>query len=210
MTQTTRYSPQLVMARRTLTNLPKLSPPRPLSVHSFRPGDEAAWNRIICESFGRDADFDQEIRQREPYHPDRVMFADVHGQPMATATAWHKPEDDSGHGHLHMVGRRALPEAKGTGYWASLAALWRLQREGRCSAMLQTDDFRLPAIVIYLRLGFVPQIVHPNQPERWRGVFARLNGVEPTEDVLRAIAEGDSAGKRRQTKPLPALRSNGA
>ena len=175
------------MVRPQLADLPRLSPPSPFSVHAFRPGDDTAWNRIISDSFGRDADFEREIRQREPFHPDRVMFADVEGEPVATATAWYKAEEGPGRGHLHMVGRRSLAAAKGTGYWASLAALWQLRREGRCHVLLQTDDFRLPAIVTYLRLGFIPQVVHLNQPDRWRAVFATLRGLEPSESVLQAI-----------------------
>lgn len=175
----------MLLPRRTV--LPGLSPPTPFSVHAFRPGDDLAWNRIISESFGRAADFDREIREREPYHPDRVMFADVDGEAVATATAWHRPDDGPERGSLHMVGRRSLVGAKGAGYWASLAALWRLRAEGCDDVVLQTDDFRLPAIVTYLRLGFVPQIVHPNQPGRWRAVFANLHGIEPSGPALRAI-----------------------
>ena len=170
-----------------MDDLPDLSPPSPFSVHAFRPGDEAAWNRIVSDSFGRNADFEREIRQREPYHPDRIMFADVDCEPVATASAWNRKDDGPERGNLHMVGRRSLPAAKGAGYWASLGALWRLRREGRRDVLLQTDDFRLPAIVTYLRLGFIPHIVHPNQPDRWRAVFAEFHGLEPSEAILRAL-----------------------
>ena len=89
-----------------------------------------------------------------------------------------------------MVGRKPGPEFKGTGFWASLGALRHLAKEGRCSARLDTDDFRLPAIVIYLRLGFRPLLVHPNQRERWRRVLARLGMANPVPESLEELLDG--------------------
>ena len=44
--------------------------------------------------------------------------------------------------------------------------------------MLDTDDFRLPAIKNYLNLGFVPVYVGENHGERWRIIFKKL-GCSP-------------------------------
>lgn len=40
--------------------------------------------------------------------------------------------------------------------------------------ILRTDDFRLPAIKVYLQLGFAPLFDHPSYPERWRLITTRL------------------------------------
>jgi len=44
-------------------------------------------------------------------------------------------------------------------------------REG----VLDTDDFRLPAIRTYLGLGFMADVVEADHSNRWPAIFARLN-----------------------------------
>ena len=55
---------------------------------------------------------------------------------------------------------------RGLGFHVSLACTHIMAAEGRTSAVLQTDDFRLPAIKSYLRLGFAPLLMHENQRQR--------------------------------------------
>ena len=59
-------------------------------------------------------------------------------------------------------------------------------REGRQRAFLSTDDFRLPAIRTYLKLGFEPYLVHENQRERWRKVLAAIGRAGEYEACLTA------------------------
>jgi hypothetical protein len=40
--------------------------------------------------------------------------------------------------------------------------------------MLDTDDFRLPAVKTYLNLDFVPIYVDVDQPDRWCEVLEKL------------------------------------
>ncbi len=40
--------------------------------------------------------------------------------------------------------------------------------------VLRTDDFRIPAIKTYLKLGFVPTYDHASYAARWQEVFAEL------------------------------------
>jgi mycothiol synthase len=39
---------------------------------------------------------------------------------------------------------------------------------------LKTEDFRLPALKTYLRLGYEPLLYAPDMPERWRAICNRL------------------------------------
>jgi mycothiol synthase len=41
-------------------------------------------------------------------------------------------------------------------------------------AVLETDDFRLPAVRTYLRLGFVPEPRTPGDARRWSKVLRNL------------------------------------
>ena len=45
---------------------------------------------------------------------------------------------------------------------------------GLDQAVLETDDFRLPAVRTYLRLGFVPEPRTPGDARRWSKVLRNL------------------------------------
>jgi mycothiol synthase len=51
-------------------------------------------------------------------------------------------------------------------------------RAGYRRIYLLTDDFRLPAIKTYLRLGFVPFLFEEGMEQRWREVLRRLEWPE--------------------------------
>lgn len=171
-------TPQLRMLRPDLNDLPDLVLPPGYQLRSYLPGDAAHWERILAASFGGDpARFSFErIMQRDPaYRPERVLFITAaDGTPVATASAWHRAGLLEGAGSVHYVG--VVPEAQGQrlGYWMTLATLHHMRRDGFRRAMLSTDDFRLPAIKTYLRLGFEPLLAHENQRERWPKVLAEL------------------------------------
>jgi mycothiol synthase len=40
--------------------------------------------------------------------------------------------------------------------------------------VLRTDDYRIPAIKVYLKLGFVPTYDHLSYPDRWQAIFLAL------------------------------------
>ncbi|MCJ7822097.1 MAG: GNAT family N-acetyltransferase, partial [Armatimonadetes bacterium] len=63
---------------------------------------------------------------------------------------------------------------RGLGRALVLSVLRRLREVGVASATLDTDDFRLPAIRLYLALGFRPELTHESHAERWRDVRREL------------------------------------
>jgi mycothiol synthase len=164
-----RLIPQLVMRRVHLFDLPTVELPPGYSIRSFREGDEAAWERIIRVTFENPTyEFNQVMKSDPAYRPERVLFV-VHGdEPVATASAWQVDRFGPVIGYLHMVGVSPEHQGKHLGYWVSIAVLHQFVEAGRMEAVLQTDDFRLPAIKTYVRMGFEPLLVHENQRERWR------------------------------------------
>ena len=50
----------------------------------------------------------------------------------------------------------------------------RAQHRGHQSVGLQTDDWRLPALHIYLTMGFKPVMNRDDMPERWASVYHLL------------------------------------
>ncbi|BBI33504.1 GNAT family N-acetyltransferase [Cohnella abietis] len=175
-----RQLPQLIM-RRTLENLPEVQLPEGYVLRSFQPGDEKHWERIVEKAFRRIRSFQEEIRSHFYFQPDRVLFVCAGELPVATACAWQEPawEDDSG--YLHMVGVDPEHSGRGLGYQISLAALRQMIVDGRFHALLETDDFRLPAVRTYVKLGFTPDAPTESLRSRWGIVYRKLNlpcGVE--------------------------------
>lgn len=169
--------PQLAMVRVDLDDLPAVELPDGYSIRSYRPGDAAAWCEIITESFGGKRElshFEGTMRADFPFRPERILFVTHGDELVATASAWCKPDWDVEAGYIHMVGCRPSHAGKGLGYAVSLAVLHRHVEDGRKRACLHTDDFRVPALKTYLRLGFVPRLVHENQRERWRAALENL------------------------------------
>lgn len=164
-----QLSPQLVMRRDNLLNLPAVVLPPGYSIRSFREGDDAAWDRIIQVTFeSPEYDFNKVMKADPAYRPERVLFVTHKDEPVATASAWQVDRFGPVVGYLHMVGVSPEHQGKHLGYWVSVAVLHQFVEAGRMEAVLQTDDFRLPAIKTYLRMGFEPVLVHENQRERWR------------------------------------------
>ena len=166
-------SPQLFMRLDALDALPPLDLPDGMSVRTEREGDEAVWEALVERAFDTHYSFEKMMRRHKGYRPDSVRFVCRDGKEIATAAA---VEQDwfPGEGWLHMVGTDPVARGTGAGRLAVLAALHRLAEYGFKTAVLSTDDFRLPAISLYLSLGFRPLILRDDHAERWARVKQKL------------------------------------
>jgi len=169
--------PQLVMFKESLTELPGIRLAQGYTVRSFQPGDEKAWETIINEAFGGEHHF-AKMADDEQFKPERIFFICWDGNPVATASAWWREKWGDDTGYLHMVGALSSHAGRKLGYMVSLAAMYRMAEEKRISAILQTDDTRIAAIVSYLKLGYEPKIVDAGQIERWKVIFTEINDQE--------------------------------
>ena len=166
---------QLIMSIEKLEYLPTAPLPDGYSVRCYQPGDEKAWEKIIKAAFERERSFTEKVTGDEYFRPERVLFA-CHREegPVATACAWHVPKTPEHIGYLYMVGTLPAHQEKGLGYAVCLAAINQMIRDNKTAALLVTDSFRLPAIKIYLKLGFQPQPVHPSHLLVWDGILQQL------------------------------------
>ena len=146
-------------------------------MRTYEDGDDAHWARIVSRAFGWAVSpdiFRREIAEQEAFEPEGVFFLLHRGEPVGTATTWSRPDLGRGAGYVHMVA--VVPEhtGKGLGKVLTVAVLRRLKRLGFRSAFLHTDDQWLPAIKIYLELGFEPVIEEETVCRRWVEVFRGL------------------------------------
>ena len=179
---------QLRMVRPNLKDLPALELPTGYSMRTYRKGDEEHWARIISDSFGgreRTAqDTENEITGRDVFVPDGFYFVTYRDVPVGTACAWRQSVDEEDVGYVHMVGVVAEHTGHKLGKWVSLAVLSYFRDNGFKCSMLDTDDFRIPAIKTYLNLGFIPVYVEEGQPERWSDIFEKLGLPSMSTQIL--------------------------
>ncbi len=177
------------MVRPTLDGLPAHPLPSPFTLRPYRPGDEATWARIESlsdphtavtadlfeEQFGAD---EAELSARQRY------LCDGDGAAVGTITAWHN-DDYPGrrYGRVHWVA--IVPSHQGRGLAKPLlASCLELMEELGCEgAYLTTEPPRIPAINLYLRFGFTPDVRSEDQRRAWQAI------LEQVKDEFRPAVE---------------------
>lgn len=115
----------------------------------------------------------------DPLIPEDGIFFAVtpEGRIFSTATVQVLP----GHiGNLHMVGSCADVRGKGGGRAVCSAVIEYFKKHEIRLAYLNTDDFRKPAIKIYLDLGYRPYLYEGDMAERWHALMAYF-GIDELE-----------------------------
>ena len=102
-----------------------------------------------------------------------VFVIDDNGKVVATASARYV-ERFPVSGYVHWVAVDPQHRGKRLGNVAMERVLWRFFNDGRDTAILETDDVRLPAITSYLGLGFIPHYTEADHEDRWSHVFGLL------------------------------------
>jgi mycothiol synthase len=166
--------PQLCMIRDRLFDLPEMLLEEDYRIQDFHSGNESDWEEIIKDSFQYSFNYGKQMESDDQYRPERVLFIYHKDRPVATASAWFREKYGPEMGYLHMVGVLSSYTGKGLGLQISLAALHCMRQEGRSKVFLHTDDFRLPAIKTYLKLGFTPQVDSAEVADRWKKISILL------------------------------------
>ncbi len=115
----------------------------------------------------------------DPLIPEDGIFfvASPEGRIISTATV--QVRDDHT-GNLHMVG--SVSDVRGTGAGKAVCKAvvdYFIKHEIKV-AYLNTDDFRKPAIKIYLDLGYRPYLYDTDMPERWHALMEYF-GIDKLE-----------------------------
>ncbi len=107
-----------------------------------------------------------------PDVPHTFVIAEA-GALIATASVRYL-ERFAGHGYVHWVAVDPRARGRRLAMIAMGAVLQAFAEDGHDSAILETDDHRLPAIASYLGQGFIPHYTDPDHPLRWSRVFAAM------------------------------------
>ena len=150
--------------------------PAEYEIRNYRPGDrEALKDAVIALTIERmtDASLDEKILCHAGLVPEESLFIVWKGEtPVGTACGYLTPE--AGKGTLHMVSVLASESGHGLGQLVCAKATEWLIGQNAPVIDLTTDDFRMPAVMTYLRLGYLPVIDDEEMFDRWQQMFARL------------------------------------
>ena len=158
---------------------PRLADMRPLDRPDIRIATEAdadGLSRLLGSAFPEHewtADRARSDLLRDP-SVAAVYVIDGPDGLLATASArYHIPFP--GAGYVHWVGVDPAARGQQLGTVIMAAVMGRFVTDGFDTAILETDDPRLPAITSYLAQGYVPQYPDADHEVRWSAVFAALS-----------------------------------
>jgi mycothiol synthase len=111
--------------------------------------------------------------------PNSLFFAidRTSGEAVATAGAVHNTRDGMFPfgGELGWVATIPTHQARGLGRAVSAAATRRLIDAGYESIRVGTQDHRLSAIKLYLKLGYVPYPYQGDMADRWKQICSKID-----------------------------------
>lgn len=167
------------------------------TIRNWREGEIEDWTRI-CENglIGKDdgtfRDWKDAILGEKAIVPERDVFfvCRENDVPEATLTAFVQP---NGMGDIHMVA--AAPSIRGNNVNRMMLAYGMKKLDAEMPhrprlTELTTDDWRIPAVVGYLKGGFRPVNWDTDMVERWTKLCNDLNihGIEMLDE------QGNSTG----------------
>ena len=168
---------EMIWPEDRLATPPEYSPPDDYRLRTFRPGDEKAYIELM-RAAGFDCWTDETLDEvLKNAIPEGVIFAEHEASSAIAATAmgWYKPNDLFPDAYeMGWVAASPEHQGRGLGRVVTAASTDTIIRAGASSIYLLTDDWRLPAIKGYLRVGYVPFFSKPDIKPCWQEVFSKL------------------------------------
>jgi mycothiol synthase len=169
----------LVMRRPHLFQLPNItSLPEGYVLRTFNGEDDLKSLALtLSAAFGFLWDAER-VRSKLTEAPDvkAVYLVTWQGRPVATASSRYVPDLFPKAGYVHWVGTHPDHARKGLASALVAQLLRDFLDRGYKEAVLETDDFRIPAIVTYLKFGFLPiyDVNEEDHRARWSVVFQTM------------------------------------
>jgi mycothiol synthase len=172
--------PQLLMRRRDLRGLPPAQSPQGFDLRRAEPADEEPLGELLRAVFGGDWTAESVRRAlTRNANVDSVWVVCRDRVVAATASARLDAQAFPGAGYVHWVGVGLEWRRQGVGMAVCARVLQRFGEIGCEAAVLETDDHRLDAVSLYLRMGFEPVHRHERDADRWAAV---LRGVHQPKE----------------------------
>lgn len=172
------------MVRYSLDDVPEFAVPAGFSLRWHETGDVANWLCIWQAAEAYQAitpdRFEREFGRDPACWRERQCFlCDSSGAAVGTATAWF--DDDyfgQRFGRVHWVAVRPPFQGRGLAKPLLSATCRRLRELGHDRAYLVTETVRLPAIRLYGKFGFRPDIRGEEDLSHWRDLRQQTPGLD--------------------------------
>ena len=169
---------QMIWPEEKLRALPAVLLPSDYTMRTWQPGDDDEFVRLMQLAGFDGWNLDSLRNAKNSALPDGIFLA-VHTPSdalAATAMATHLPaENHPFGGELGWVAGHPDHRGRGLGMAVCTAVMQRYASAGYRRVYLKTDDWRLPAIKVYLKLGFLPFLFSPDVEQRWQEVCGELD-----------------------------------
>lgn len=163
---------QLRMVKLNMNDIPESNIPGGFELRIIRPDEKNKWEELCDKAFKCENDFKEKMENRKGYIEDGVFVIVQEDKFIATGTAICNHEHPEAYGYVHMIAADSEYSGKKLGYEITAAVLRKLRGDGFDKAELTTDDFRLPAIKTYHKLGFIPDLsVDETMRGRWETIY---------------------------------------
>ena len=142
--------------------------PDGFSLRGYKHGDENSWISLLnCGDFDSQWDserFQEYMTQDERLEGSSVILKDE----IIVAATFASVQDSSKQvGRVDFVVSHPDFRGLGLGKVVLIEVLRFLRKKNYKTIMLYTDDWRIPALGMYLSLGFEPEITRHDMPGRW-------------------------------------------
>ena len=179
----------VTMVRGDLEGLPRHAVPDGYAIRPYARGDELAWvriqsaadayNVIVADLFRAQFGDDTAELGRRLFMLEAPTAAAVgSGTAIGTAAAWFGgARRDPEVGRVHWVAIHPAHQGRGLAKPLLSRVCLALRDLGHERAFLTTSTARVPAIALYLRFGFVPEIGGPADAAAWQGLQRSTPGL---------------------------------
>ena len=173
----------LLLRRPSLAGLGRPDASGGHTLRTYQAGDAPPWAELLTAAFP-DHPWDlqglhKEFLDASIWQPERIRFACAGASLVACTAAWHREWCGPHTGMIHWVATHPEHLRRGLGRAVVLAALGWMREFGYRDAALVTQVHRLPAIRLYLALGFRPDLeATDDMPQRWAGVEAAMRSAQ--------------------------------
>ena len=168
--------------------MPDVGVPEGYALRSYRRGDEVSLAATLRASgftdwdtnkvLGYVEDSDRRAGSSVVAFAGRIVASTFASRMLAerVSPVTGRPGEPQREGVLDYVATHPDHQGRGLGRATCTAVSRYLVAQGCEMVSLLTDDWRLPAIHLYLSLGFEPVMNREDMPERWARVRAELEG----------------------------------
>ena len=170
--------PQLFMRLPELGDLPPAAPlPPGYTLRAAVPADHEQIAEVLSEAFADGWDAARVAEEFSRGNGVEAIYLVASPAGVVATAAARRDDRYPEAGYLHYVGARSRGRGRRLGEVVTRRVLVHFADSGLSQAVLETDDFRLPAVCTYLRLGFVPEPRAAGDAVRWSKVLRNLSRV---------------------------------